>query len=170
MCYFFWQFLFLSFFFIYLFIYLYRSIWFCRKVLIGWSSSVLNINFWVWSSAGPVGLKFTGPSPKLLITLIIFKFFRSNPQGVLPVFPYSGILYKTHRTFCFPFLQTTICIYPPGTSMFFGRSRWLRCCVNFFTIWWLLISSKEKVQCALQLFLFRHTLAHVLIHHWKENS
>ena len=71
-----------------------------------------------------VGLKITGPSPKLLITLIIFKFFRTDPQGVLHVFRYLGILYKTHRTFCFPFRQTSnICIYPPGTSMFLGWSR-----------------------------------------------
>ena len=41
--------------------------------------SVLEINFWVWSSAGPVGLKFSGPSTKLPITLIIFNFFRSDP-------------------------------------------------------------------------------------------
>ena len=173
MCYFFWQFLFLSFFFIYLFIYLYRSIWFCRKVF-NWLDGAAQCSKLTFGSGLPqehaVGLKFTGPSPKLLITLIIFKFFRTDPQGVLHVFRYLGILYKTHRTFCFPFLQTTICIYPTGTSMFFGRSRWLRCCVNFFTIWWLLVSSKERVQCALQLFLFRHTLAHVLIHHWKENS
>lgn len=46
----------------------------------------LEINFWVWSSAGPVGLKVTVRSANLLITLIIFNFFRSNPQGVLHVF------------------------------------------------------------------------------------
>ena len=40
---------------------------------------MLEINFWVWSSAGSVGLKFSGPSAKLLITLIIFNFFRSDP-------------------------------------------------------------------------------------------
>ena len=37
-------------------------------------NSVLEINFWVWSSTGPVGLKFTGPSAKLLVTLIISTF------------------------------------------------------------------------------------------------
>ena len=36
---------------------------------------MLDINFWVWSSPGPVGLKFSGPSAKLLITLIIFNLF-----------------------------------------------------------------------------------------------
>ena len=36
---------------------------------------MLEINFWVWSPAGPVGLKFTSPSAKLLITLIISNFF-----------------------------------------------------------------------------------------------
>ena len=41
--------------------------------------SVLEINFWVWYSTGPVGLKFTGPSAKLLITLFISNFFRSDP-------------------------------------------------------------------------------------------
>ena len=40
---------------------------------------MLEIKFWVWSSAGSVGLKFSGPSAKLLITLIIFNFFRSDP-------------------------------------------------------------------------------------------
>ena len=40
---------------------------------------MLEINFWVWSSAGSVGLKFPGPSAKLLITLIIFNFVRSDP-------------------------------------------------------------------------------------------
>ena len=39
------------------------------------SAPVLEINFWIWSSAGPVEWKFTGPSAKLLITLIIFNFF-----------------------------------------------------------------------------------------------
>ena len=29
---------------------------------------VLEINFWVWSSIGPVGLQLTAPSAKLLIT------------------------------------------------------------------------------------------------------
>ena len=36
---------------------------------------MLEINFCVSSSTGPVGLKFTGPSAKLLITYIIFQFF-----------------------------------------------------------------------------------------------
>ena len=43
--------------------------------------AVLEINYWVWSSAGPVGLKFTGPSAKLLITLIIFIFICCDPLG-----------------------------------------------------------------------------------------
>ena len=62
---------------------------------------MLKINFWVWSSAGPVGLKFTGPSPKLLITLIIFKFFRSNLQGVLHVFPIREFSTKLTEHFVF---------------------------------------------------------------------
>ena len=62
---------------------------------------MLKINFWVWSSAGPVGLKFTGPSPKLLITLIIFKFFHSNPQGVLHVFPIREFSTKLTEHFVF---------------------------------------------------------------------
>ena len=37
--------------------------------------AMLEINFWAWTSAGLVGLKFAGPSAKLLIALIIFQFF-----------------------------------------------------------------------------------------------
>ena len=36
---------------------------------------MLEINFRVWTSARPVGLKFTGPSAKLQITLIISNVF-----------------------------------------------------------------------------------------------
>ena len=43
----------------------------------GWQPqmAMLEINFWAWTSAGLVGLKFAGPSAKLLITLIFFQFF-----------------------------------------------------------------------------------------------
>ena len=40
--------------------------------------AVLEINFWTWSSTGPVGLKFTGPSAKLLVTLIISIFLKKH--------------------------------------------------------------------------------------------
>ena len=98
-------------------------------------------------------------------------------SGSIASFSYSRILYKKCRTFCFPFLQTSAlpilpCLLVLACS--FGQSRCFRCCVNFFIIWWLL-SSKERVQWALHWFLFKHTLAHVLIHQrkidndlWKE--
>ena len=76
---------------------------------------------------------------------------------------------KKCRTFCFPFLQTSALLILPCLLVLacsFGRSRCFRCCVNFFIIWWLL-SSKERVQWALHWFLFKHTLAHVLIHQRK---
>ena len=90
-------------------------------------------------------------------------------SGSIASFSYSRILYKKCRTFCFPFLQTSAlpilpCLLVLACS--FGRSRCFRCCVNFFIIWWLL-SSKERVQRALHWFLFKHTLAHVLIHQRK---
>ena len=67
--------------------------------------TVLEINFWVWSSTGPVGLKFTGPSLELLITLIILKFFRSDPQGVLHVFPILEFSTKLAEYFVFLSVQ-----------------------------------------------------------------
>ena len=70
----------------------------------------------------------------------------------------GSILYKTCRTLCFPFRQTS------AICCFFGRSRCFRCCV--ISIWWLL-SSKERVQWALHLFPFQRTLAYVLIHQRK---
>ena len=104
---------------------------------------MLEINFCVLFSAGPVGLRFTGPSAKLLITYINFKFLLDVCRLCLQVnkwncFSYSGILYKTRRTFCFPFRQTSaICIYSsmsPGNrahACSFGRSRCFRTYCTF---------------------------------------
>ena len=79
-------------------------------------------------------------------------------------------LYKTRRTLCFSFCQTSaICIYPsmpPATCVFFWPKQVFQILCNFFIIWWLL-SSKERVQWALHWFLFQHTLAHVSIHQRK---
>ena len=50
-----------------------------------------------------VGLKITGPSPKLLITLIIFKFFRTDPQGVLPFFSLFGNSLQNSQNILFSF-------------------------------------------------------------------
>ena len=96
----------------------------------------IEINFWVWSSAGPVGLKFTVRSANLLITLIIFNFFVPILREYCMFFVFRNSLQK--RTFCFPFCQTSaICIYPsmPSGTGFFGRSGCFRWCVNFFISW-----------------------------------
>ena len=81
------------------------------------------------SSAGPVGLKFTGPSAKLLITFIILKFFRSDPHGVMHVFPnleFSTKLEK-HIVFLSVQLQAFVfilsCLLERARFFFFGRSR-----------------------------------------------
>ena len=104
----------------------------------------LEINFWVWSSAGPVGLKFKVRSANLLITLIIFNFFCSSPQGVLHVFRIPESSAK--ENILFPFFQTSaICIYPsmPSRTVFFGWSGCFRWCVNFFIIWYCFPQKKE---------------------------
>ena len=69
----------------------------------------LEINCWVWSSAGLVGLKFTVRSANLLITLIIFNFFRSNPQGVLHVFRIPE--FSTKENILFSFLSNLSHLY-----------------------------------------------------------
>ena len=75
------------------------------------------------------------------------------------------------RPFCFPFRQTSaICIYPskpPGTCMFFLVTAGVADAVL------ISLSSdnnaflQRKSTASLALFLFRHTLAHVLIHQRK---
>ena len=88
-------------------------------------------------------------------------FFRSS--GVL--------LFKSRRTFCFPFLQTSaICIFLPCllvTCMFFWSKQVFQMLCYFLYHLIIMLSSKERVQWALYLFPFQHTLAHVLIHQRK---
>ena len=55
-----------------------------------------------------------------------------------------------------------VAIHASWYLLVFWLKQVFRCCVNFSTIWWLLFS-KERVQWALHLFPFWHTLAHVLI-------
>ena len=115
-------------------------------------------------------MSFTGPMIHVCaFRLSVWKLFVPILRSIAS-FSFSEILYKSRRTFCFPFLQTSaICIFLPCllvTCIFLGRSRCFRWSVNFFIIWWLL-SSKERVQWALHLFPFQHTLAHVLIHQRK---
>jgi len=133
---------------------------------------VLNINFWVCFFVCRVGLKFTGRSAKLLITRIMLKFFRADPQGVLHVFPIRELSTKLAEHFVFLSTKHQPSVFIPPSLLelacFFGRSRCFRCCVDFFIIWWLL-SSEERLWWALQLFPFQHTLAHVLIHQRKES-
>ena len=116
-------------------------------------------------------MSFTDPMIHVCaFRLSVWKLF-APILGSIASFSFSEIVYKSRRTFCFPFLQTSaICIFLPcllvTCMFFFGRSRCFRCCVTFFIIW-LLLSSKERVQWALYLFPFQHTLAHVLIHQRK---
>ena len=68
---------------------------------------------------------FTG----LMCFQALFGNYSFGSSGSITCFSYLGILYKTRRTFCFLFRQTSaIFIYPSmpsGTCVFFGRSRYL---------------------------------------------
>ena len=117
--------------------------------------------------AGPVGLKFTGPSAKLLITLIIFIFFRSYPQGVKFLFSLRENPLQNSQNVIFAFFlfpSNLVCIYPlmpPGTCIFlFGQAGFS------FTV---LISLSWSDDCfppkysELHFFPFWHTLDHVIL-------
>ena len=90
--------------------------------------TVFEINFRVLSSAGPVGLKFTGPSAKLLITYIIFQFFFDVCHLCLQVNNKTVFLSVKPQSFVFilPYLLELVCS--------FGRSRCLICCVYHLMI------------------------------------
>ena len=110
----------------------------------------------------------------LSIQVVCLEIIRSNPQGVyLHIFPIWEFSTKLAKHFDFlsikpqPFLFILPCLLV--LACFFGQRRCFRCCVNFFMIWWLL-STKERVQWALHLLPFRHTLAHVLFHQRKIDS
>ena len=61
--------------------------------------------------------------------LMLVGNYSFGPSGSIACFSYSGILYKTRRTFCFLFRQTSAIFsyhsMPSGTCVFFGRSRCL---------------------------------------------
>ena len=65
---------------------------------------MLAINFWVWFSVGPVGLRLTGPSAKLLITLIIFKFILDACYLCLQVNAWNCNQINATIVFIYPYL------------------------------------------------------------------
>ena len=65
---------------------------------------MLAINFWVWFSVGPVGLRLTGPSAKLLITLIIFKFILDACYLYLQVNAWNCNQINATIVFIYPYL------------------------------------------------------------------
>ena len=68
-------------------------------------------------------MPFTGPMIHVCAFRLSVWNYLIRSSGVLQVFPFRNILYKSRRTFCFPFLQTSaICIFLPCllvTCMFF---------------------------------------------------
>ena len=65
---------------------------------------MVTINFWVRFSIGPVGLRLTGPSAKLLITLIIFKFILDACYLCLQVNAWNCNQINATIVFIYPYL------------------------------------------------------------------
>ena len=87
-------------------------------------AAVLKINFWVWCSAGPEVFKFTGPTAKLLATLIIFNFF----FGCMPFVSASCNQINATIEFIYPYIaaKTSVLQYDFAVRLQY-RCMYIKC-------------------------------------------